>query len=537
VAAREDATQRRRASLPNEATQAILSFPHFTFFIMSSPLPKHIKRQKSEPLAWFNLILLVIIVVGINFISFREYGKRDLTEDQKYTISERSINVLKSKRVQNHHAPVRIIFAFQRSTQNFSRMRSLLEEYERYGKGKVEVEFFDPLRQPNRAREIAQIYGVDFNQNLCVIDARSNAKLPLKTFEGEESERKHVRIRPGTSFIRYETLPDGNKRAVALMMDEAVCSAITEAVEGDLRRMYVIEGKGGVSRDDQRLLETLGEISASLNVQLSWVDISNVEQIPNDAKGLFIIAPKTDFNKKEIEIVRNFWERRGRHSLFIALDPENNQTPYLYSFLREQGIRPNSDRILLRDRNRAYYDISAVFPKSLNSTKSFWNGTTRIDGQSMSLTLEHGDENIANIRKLNIYPLIMTTPDYYGETRQGLAPRYNIEEDYAGPLCLAAAVTKGSNNDPNKVSTLLVLSNIEMLSKSGIKTEQRDYLHTLYAWMTNRPEYTGKSANHDLMMKIDLNRHSQSALEFLTLILMPLIALFIAFILWNTRRN
>lgn len=495
------------------------------------------RKVKYNPLAWLNLVLLGIIVIACNYIGCHEYARHDLTEDMKYTISERSVNVLTSERIQKRDTPVRIIFAFKRSTPNYARMYSLLEEYKRYGNGKIEVECFDPIRQPNRAREIAQIYGVEFNQNLCIVDARKDPTIALKTFEERLSDRHHVRVRPGTAFVKYETLPDESRRAVALMMDEVVCSAITEAVEGKMRHMCVVEGKGGVSRDDQTLLESIGAITNSLNIQLSWVEIANAERLPDNAEGLIIISPNTDFSEKEMDVVREFWEREGRNAIFVALNPTAEKLPRLYRFLREQGIRPNADRVLLRDRKRAYYDITAVFPKSLNCTKAFWNGTTQVEGQCMSLTLEHGDENEAAMRKLSSYPLLMTTAAYYGETRQGLDPAYNDKEDRLGPLCLEAAVTRGNPKDPNNLSTMVVLGNVDMLSKENAKTEQRDYMHTLWAWMCSRPEYGGKSANQDLTMKIDLNRHTRSALEHLTLVVMPLLALLVALIIWNTRRH
>lgn len=495
------------------------------------------RRMKGKPLAWINLILLAVIVIACNYVGCHEYARHDLTEEQRYTISERTVNVLSSDRIQQRSTPVRIIFAFKRSTPNYARMRSLLEEYERYGKGKIEVECFDPMRQPNRAREISQIYGVDFNQNLCVVDAREDTKLALNTFEENRSDRKHVRMRPGTSFVKYETLPDESRRAVALMMDEEVCSALTEAVEGDMRRMYVIEGKGGVSRDDQTMLESIGRITTSLNIQLAWANIADGQLLPEDAEGLLIISPAADFTEAEMGVVREFWERDGRHAVFVALNPANDKMPRLYRFLREQGVRPNSDRVLLRDRKRAYYDISAVFPKGLNCTKGFWNGSTHLDGQCMSLTLEHADENEAALRRIASYPLLMTTPDYYGETGKDLEPQFNPQEDHAGPLCLAAAVTRGNVKDPNNLSTLLVLGSTDILGEDNERTEQRDYMHTLWAWMCQRPEYAGKSARQDLTMKIDLNRHTRSALEYLTLLIMPGFALLIALILWNTRRR
>ena len=496
------------------------------------------RRAKSNPLAWVNLFLLALIVLTCNYIGCSEYARHDLTEDERYTISERTINVLSSDRIRSRETPIRIIFAFKQSTPNYARMRSLLEEYERYGKGKIEVEYFDPMRQPHRAREISQIYGVVFNQNLCVIDALADHNVALDTFEQDKSDRKHVRVRSGASFIRYETLPDESRRAVALMMDEVVCSALTEAVEGEMRSMYVVEGKGGVSRDNTELLEMLGEINNSLNIQLKFITLADVETLPDDAEGLIIVSPQTDFTEDEIRVLNDYWENRdGRNAIFIALNTQYTKLPRLYRFIREQGIRPNADQILLRDRNRPYYDISAVFPKSLNCTKSFWNGTTHVEGQSMSLTLEHGDESRAALRRLSTYPLLMTTSEYYGETRTDRSPSYDPQEDRLGPLCLAAAVTKGNPRDPNNLNTLCVLGNTDMLLKENTRTEQRDYLRTLWAWMSNRPEYAGKSANQDLRVKIDLNRHSRNAIEYITLIIMPLLALGIALIIWNTRRH
>ncbi len=496
------------------------------------------RRPKGNPLAWVNIILLAIIVIACNYIGCREYLRKDLTEEQRYTISERTINILESQQVQKRDTPIRIFFAFKRSTPNYERMRSLLDEYVRYGKGKIEVECFDPIRQPNRAREISQIYGVDFTQDLCVIDARKDTTISLKTFEEDRSDRQHVRIRPGASFVKYRTMPDETRRAVALMMDDVVSSAITEAVEGEMRHMYVVEGKGGVSRDDQTLLESLGEITNSLNIQLAWVTLDKVEMLPADAEGLIIIAPQTDFSEDEMRVLREFWERDGRHAFFVALDPSCTSLPRFYRFLREQGIRPNMDRVLLRDRKRAYYNISAIFPRSLQCTRPFWQMTTQVEGQCMSLTLEHGDENMAALRKLSTYPLLMTTPDYYGETSTGLEPSFDPREDREGPLCLEAAVTRGSMQDPNNMSTLHVLGNICMLTPGeNTRTLQRDYMRSLWAWMSDRPEYAGRSANEDLRMKIDLNRHSRNMLEYLTLIFMPLFALLVAFIIWNIRRH
>lgn len=115
-------------------------------------------------MTWIKLFLLCIIVICLNYVGCHEYYRRDLTEDQRYDISQQSINMLQSPEIQNRKTPIKITFAFLRTTQNYTRMRSLLEEYERYSNGKVVVDYVDPLRQPNKAREISMIYGVEFRK-------------------------------------------------------------------------------------------------------------------------------------------------------------------------------------------------------------------------------------------------------------------------------------------------------------------------------------------------------------------------------------
>ena len=69
------------------------------------------RKAKNNPLAWINLLLLTFIVIAANYIGCHEYARFDLTEEQRYTISERTINVLSSERIQKRETPVRIIFA------------------------------------------------------------------------------------------------------------------------------------------------------------------------------------------------------------------------------------------------------------------------------------------------------------------------------------------------------------------------------------------------------------------------------------------
>ncbi|MBE6417073.1 MAG: hypothetical protein E7033_01250 [Akkermansiaceae bacterium] len=529
------------------------------------------RRPKNNPFAWINLAFLTIIVICCNYIGCREYGRLDLSEYESYSISERTLNVLSSEQVQKIESPIRIIFAFPGSSPGYHRMYLLLEEYKRHAKGKIEIECFDPLRQPGRAREVAHTYNVKFDQAYCIVDARTDKDMRVSHSEVSPDDAGRYRCIPGSTFLRYETQPDGKRNVVALMMDEVLCNEIIKTVEGNQRKMYVVTNlSGGVQQDSRGNLVTapislLNTIASSVNIKLEPIRLAQVEssgaspaqsaeknEIPQDAEGLIIIARDTDLTPYQINIIRKFWEEREGVALFIGISGQyhtysqasNQMVPTLVNlnkFIEENGIHPNGDdRILLKSSRSLDDNISVSFPEGLACTQNFWNTTALLDGRSQSFSLFFDNESDASARRLNTYPLIMASKEYYGERTPGTGARCDandVNADGTTPLYVTVAATKGSQTDKNKLNTMVVTGNLSMLSEDGARKEIRDYLRSVYAWMVERPQYAGKSNNYDLSVKIDLNRHSRSAVEHLTLIIMPLLALLVAFVIWNTRRH
>lgn len=516
------------------------------------------RRAKKNPLAWVLLALLAINIIALNYIGCREYGRIDLSEYESYSISDRTLNVLSSDTVQNRKTPIRIIFAFPGSSPGYHRMYMLLEEYKRNSNGMIEVECFDPLRQPGRARQISDIYGVKFDTPRCIVDARDiedKNKAIDYADKSPESANKYARI-PGSAFVRYETQPDGRRKVVALMMDEVLCDGIIRATEGRQRKMYVVTGKGDIKRDENNYINfnqytLLPEIASSLNIKLEPLDLPedrvvDILEHDSEVEGIIIVAPTSDFTDEQVESLRKFWDRDEHKSIFIAFDPtvpyymdtQNEKAPTfsrLYGFIREKGIQPSGDNCILKKGSTYVNDITVKFPAGLHCTRNFWNNTTQLKGQSRSFKLEHDDQAQASMEKLTTFKLIETTDEYYGEMDK--IPSQD-SDDLEGPLCVAAAVTKGSANEENNINTLVVMGNVDMLTAEGSQRKEfKDYMRSVWAWMTERPEYAGKSSNYDLTVKIDLNRHTRSAVEHLTLIIMPLLSLLIGLIIWNTRRH
>lgn len=510
----------------------------------TAPAAKPHRKRKSF-LIWLNLALLVFIVLAVNYISFREYYRRDLTEDQRYVISSQSINLLNSHLLQERKTPVKIIFAFQRTTQNYTRMRSLLEDYVHNSNGKIEVEFIDPLRQPNRAREIALIYdGLEFKKNQVVIDARQDTSRSLKSFEGKREGVSNVQHIPGDAFVVYEKSQDGKgMKAVALQMEDMMTAGLISALEGVRRPLYVISDKSNFNADktdnEDSVYRTLEHICLSQNLEPKPLAINGLKKIPDDAMGLMIVAPQYDFTKEEVDVISDYWNR-PKSAVLAFIDPNAKDNKYFYRFLREQGIRPQDDRILLRNRKQAYYQINAIFAPGLECTEDFWNSSTGLEGESISLQIADEDPQLGN-RKIKTFPLLITTSEFYGETKYNkLNPQFDAQEDNPGPLLIAAAILRGNTSDINlskETGRMAVFGNVDILRPKQIKPEQRDFIRSIVSWMTDREELAGMGSNHDLTIKLNLDRNALSFLQMLINLGLPLLALLIALVIWNTRRS
>lgn len=511
-----------------------------------SPTTSQSPRKVRRPWAtWVNLLLLCVIVVCLNFISCHEYYRRDLTEDQRFDISQQSINMLQAPEIQNRKTPIKITFAFLRTTQNYTRMRSLMEEYERYSNGKIVVEYLDPLRQPNKAREISLIYGIEFKKNQVIIDARENTSKALKNFEGINADAAHVRILSGDNFVVYAPGPDGKRlKAVALQIEDMVTAGIYGAANGQPRKMYIAADKSNFNEaisdnSKESIFTTLDKICRSVNIQLVPIRMGNLTDIPEDAAGFMLIGAKYDLSATEADVLKRYWARPNS-AILVMLEPKQDVPKQLYRFLREQGLRPQNDRVMLSNRERSVFEINAIFAPSLNCTKEFWNASTGLEGESISILLDT-DNAAMEQKRISAYPLLVTTNDYYGETRYTSFPvQFDSNEDNPGPLMLGAALIRGNAGDVNQTKTtgrLALLGNTDLLQPRQIKPEQRDFMRTIVAWMTEREELRGLGSRHDLTIKLNLDRNAMSILEILTNIGLPLVALLTALIIWNTRRH
>jgi len=144
------------------------------------------------------LLLMLVLFGGVNYLGFQYYKRWDLTPTGAHTLSSLTLNYLRklSKEVE-------ITLVFPRNASLHEPMRALAEEYRRNGKRLVRVEEVDPVRDVDRAEQLKAETGLTLVQSgilvrtnkrqrylleeeLTVRDV-SKEDLPVVGFRGEEA--------------------------------------------------------------------------------------------------------------------------------------------------------------------------------------------------------------------------------------------------------------------------------------------------------------------------------------------------------------
>src|SRR5215510_11609709 len=111
------------------------------------------RNARYGAIAGASVLVFVGILVAINYLSFRQNKRWDLTKNQQYTLSDQTVKLLKGLDSQ-------VKFLVFDRADGFDRFRSALDQYKYESPSKVDVEYIDADKRPVEARQYqVQSYG------------------------------------------------------------------------------------------------------------------------------------------------------------------------------------------------------------------------------------------------------------------------------------------------------------------------------------------------------------------------------------------
>ncbi len=514
---------------------------------MSEP-SSELKEKPARPLnRWglgtlsvLQIIFLALSLIALNYLGYSYFKRLDLSREGVYTLSPSTTRYLKDKVLSQREKPIKWIMAFRRSSPFYERVRALAEEYSQLSNKKIELEIVDPLRSSDRAQQVIATYGIPLTKDLIIMDARLDDSA-ISTVDKDNNRilNPNVKIVVAEDMMIFTTA-DKQRKITGFQGEDTLTARLVESIEGRARKMYYLADKSQLDAEGNGESSAMKSFYNTLqfqNIELQGINLSGLTEIPADAEGVALVAPKYDFTDTELAVLDKYWNS-PRAAILMLLKP-GATPPKLRTFLRGYGVTPRRDRIITAVDKRIDTTTRATFTYGVDFTKDFAGQATVFEGASSSLEVRENEDDLMS-RQIHPVSLIQAAEGFWGETKFGEKnTAYSEQEDYKAPLHLAASVTRGSASDDRfaaETSRMVILANTDFLDPNRQRAENLDFLASSLNWLMDRQSLAGIGPRSLGTYKLPLLDVQVSFINRVNLFFLPAFLLLVGAFIWSSRR-
>jgi gliding-associated putative ABC transporter substrate-binding component GldG len=296
------------------------------------------KIQKTQTLIRIALILGILIV--LNFISIRLFGRLDLTSQGVYTLSDASKKLVGSL---DDRVTVKAYFTEDLPAPYNNNRRAVLDilnDYKAYSKGNLQYEFINP--QGEKGEQDAQQQGISPVQVQVVNEDKLEVKRGYLGLVMMYEDRKEVLpVVQNLSSLEYD-----------------MSSALKRLTNRTKKKIGFTTGHGEAKMSGMRQIVQ----SISQQYDVTPVDLGKGDPVPADIAALLVIAPSNRFQDSARYQLDQYLMRGGRIAFMLNRVNANLQMRMgqpldvgLDDLLQEYGVRVNPD--LVRDAQCANISV------------------------------------------------------------------------------------------------------------------------------------------------------------------------------------
>lgn len=274
-----------------------------------------------------NASLLAGVLIVVNVVAFR-YGGRaiDLTQERAFSLSSLTVNQLKTL-----GRPVTFTTFFGRSnvaSQQFDRVRELLELYKASNPEKISIEHVDPYRDLSRYDALVK--------RVPAVDVTQSGGIVVEYGAGESSDRVVVRNNDLFDVPRAARFdPDAERFESIFKGEDALTTALIQLREGKKPKVVFTTGHGEPSIEDMDASRaSLGLWKSRLTSTGFQVVAANLltEQVSNDTSLIIVVGPRSPFKPDEVSRLKAFSDRGGPVLLLLGDSEATGLEPFLSGF-------------------------------------------------------------------------------------------------------------------------------------------------------------------------------------------------------------
>jgi len=445
----------------------------------------------------------VFLILGlINFVAIRNNFRIDLTENQQFTLSPQTQNLVKTV-----EQPVKV-WVFDRGKN--PQIQELLTNYQRLGGKNFQYEFIDPQAQPG----LAQQFGV-----------KEFGEIYL------ESGEKRQRVR---------------KEALEPLTELKLTNNIEQLFSNRTSKLYFIQGHG-----ERPLTEGQGGLSEAIksltekNFIAEPLNLAEQTAVPSDADVIILASPQRKLFEGEVKALETYLDQGG--SVLLLLDPQTNHG--LDELLEKWGVKVDPRLAIDGSGGGRLVGLGPTVPIVREYGK---HPITQDFGNGISIYPYASPVETRTIDGITETPLIWTNDQTWAESDlKSPELKLNPQVDRPGPLSLGVALSRPQKQaeksetkpspspSPEKPEARLVVFGNSQFATNGWFGQQlnADVFLNSVSWLSQSDRET-LSIRPKLATsrRIAMTPTLGQTLSWLALLVLPIFGFGMAVFVWWKRR-
>jgi len=476
------------------------------------------------------LILAALILVMINYAGFKHYHHQDLSQSQFYTLSQKTVDVLKKL-----DSPITAYtFLNEQNSGQAEEISNLLKEYQQAAGKNLTVEKIDPAYDITRAAQLQKDLHFDGNDHLVIFKYKDRAPRFVK-------EEDLFEINPM------------NGQVGAFKGEQQLTAAIIGLVEGKASKIYFTEGHGEHSIQDATSPRGYGLVGQSLkneNVETANLNLAQTGEVPADADAVIIAGPSIAFSAIEAEALDKYLANNGK--LLVLLDPYVRLG--LDDLLKKYGLKYEDDLVLYRATtttgSQLTLPLAAIYQGGFSAhpiTTKFAQANLQVlVYDARSITLPPGDPTQPQPKTQF---LLQTDASAWGWiSKNGVPPvdpkqlTFNKTTDIPGPVTIAAEYDGGTTTDPATKATLFATRVVAVGASKFLENDTADsvggnFFTNSLDWLVKKDAVLDISPKKPQQYGVYLNPISYRTVVWCAAFFIPGAALALGIFTWFSRRR
>jgi ABC-type uncharacterized transport system involved in gliding motility auxiliary subunit len=434
-----------------------------------------------------SLGLVFLIFALLNYLSFKSPLQWDFNENKLNSLTTQTLQVIESITEPTEM----ILFANKEMT---APMRALTELY-RYQNSNISIRVIDPELRPDLVS-------------------------------------KYQILKPNVILIEY----NGKQEIVETLNELAVTNALIRLSRSIDPKICFTTGHNelDLKLNKENGMSIFAQLLEQNSYRLESLMTSILLEIPQDCRTLAIINPRLSFQEDEVTMIEEFVKQGG--GLLVAIGPDFNEDRFgnLRALLFNKGIKVNNDLVIDKTSHvsgsNGSIPLVSTFEENHPVVKGFQGNVFFPLTSSLELAFPNKQ----------VQPLVKTSnaPYSWAERSVDSIIQGTYSPDNQGNLIGPITVMMSYESQDKQEGRIIALGNGTLLMNSYANFAQNGLLMmNALSWLVKEDRLIAFDIAGIKDEPIFINSHQMGLIFYTSVILIPLLLLFMAFHIFRRRAN